>query len=139
MRKLTTLNSIRIITILALLISIAGCADKNEVKEIKLGHGLDMSHPVHKDMEFMSQRLEEQSNGTRTIDIYHNNQLGSERECLELLEIGSLGMTTVSTGVLENFVPGYQVFGLPFIFRDSEHRFGVLEGEIGENFLNQSI
>ncbi|MEP6262199.1 MAG: TRAP transporter substrate-binding protein [Gillisia sp.] len=119
--------------------SVSGCAKKSKITEIKLGHGLDISHPVHKAMEFMSERLQEKSNGTMVIDIYPNNQLGSERECLELLQIGSLGMTKVSTGVLENFVPGYQVFGLPFLFRDSEHRFKILEGEIGENFLDQSI
>ena len=87
----------------------------------------------------MAERLHEKSNGNRTIDIYPNQQLGSERECLELLQIGSLGMTKVSTGVLENFVPSLQVLGLPFLFRDKEHRFEVLEGEIGEQFLNGSL
>ncbi|MGI0107511.1 TRAP transporter substrate-binding protein [Salinimicrobium sp. WS361] len=124
---------------LFLLLAVAGCDSQNEVKEIKLGHGLDTSHPVHKAMVYMSDRLYEKSGGTMTIDIYPNQQLGSERECLELLQIGSLGMTKVSTGVLENFVPSLQLFGLPFLFRDREHRFEVLEGEIGENFLNKSI
>ncbi|HSP40964.1 MAG TPA: TRAP transporter substrate-binding protein [Gillisia sp.] len=133
------INIFKVCLLLVISISVAGCADETEIKEIKLGHGLDISHPVHKAMEFMSERLLEKSNGTMVIDIYPNNQLGSERECLELLQIGSLGMTKVSTGVLENFVPSYQVFGLPFLFRDSAHRFEVLEGEIGENFLDQSI
>ena len=117
----------------------AGCEEKEQVKEIKLGHGLDISHPVHKAMVYMSERLYEKSGGTMTIDIYPNQQLGSERETLELLQIGSLGMTKVSTVVLENFVPSLQIFGLPFLFRDREHRFEVLEGEIGEEFLNRSI
>ncbi len=125
--------------LLVMVFSVSGCVDDSEIKEIKLGHGLDISHPVHKAMEFMSERLLEKSGGTLVIDIYPNNQLGSERECLELLQIGSLGMTKVSTGVLENFVPSYQVFGLPFLFRDREHRFETLEGEIGESFLNKSI
>src|SRR5690606_12625766 len=105
MRVPLNLNAIKVFTLLVLVLSFTGCADDSEIKEIKLGHGLDISHPVHKAMEFMSQRLLEKSNGTMLIDIYPNNQLGSERECLELLQIGSLGMTKVSTGVLENFVP----------------------------------
>lgn len=133
------INIIKICLLLSVIFLAAGCANETEIKEIKLGHGLDISHPVHKAMEFMSQRLLEKSNGTMIIDIYPNNQLGSERECLELLQIGSLGMTKVSTGVLENFVPSYQVFGLPFLFRDRDHRFEVLESEIGENFLDKSI
>lgn len=116
-----------------------GCQEDDKVKTIKLGHGLDTSHPVHKAMVFMGDRLKEKSSGTMSMDIYPNQQLGSERETLELLQIGSLGMTKVSTGVLENFVPSLQVLGLPFLFRDNEHRFKVLEGEIGEYFLNKSI
>ncbi|WBL24730.1 TRAP transporter substrate-binding protein [Zunongwangia sp. HGR-M22] len=117
------------------LLILAGCQSEDQTKIIRLGHGLDTSHPVHKAMKFMADRLEEKSGGTMTIDIYPNQQLGSERECLELLQIGSLGMTKVSTGVLENFAPELKVFGLPFLFRDSDHRFNVLEGEIGQDLL----
>jgi len=139
MNILRTKNINRVGLLLILLSLGIGCAEQNEVKEIKLGHGLDTSHPVHKAMVYMSERLYEKSGGTMSIDIYPNQQLGSERETLELLQIGSLGMTKVSTGVLENFVPSLQLFGLPFLFRDREHRFEVLEGEIGEEFLNKSI
>ncbi|MHA6279679.1 TRAP transporter substrate-binding protein [Salinimicrobium sp. CAU 1759] len=132
-------NKIGFAFVLFLLFAVTGCEEQNEVKEIKLGHGLDTSHPVHKAMVYMSERLYEKSGGTMTIDIYPNQQLGSERETLELLQIGSLGMTKVSTGVLENFVPSLQLFGLPFLFRDRDHRFEVLEGKIGEDFLNKSI
>ncbi len=116
-----------------------GCEKENDTRVIKLGHGLDTSHPVHKAMVYMGERLREKSEGKMQIDIYPNQQLGSERECLELLQIGSLGMTKVSTGVMENFAPGLRVFGLPFLFRDREHRFEVLESEIGEDFLNSSL
>ena len=123
---------------LLLLILLFGCAKENSTKVIKLGHGLDVTHPVHKAMVFMGERLAEKSGGKMKLDIYPNQQLGSERECLELLQIGSLGMTKVSTGVMENFVPELKVFGLPFLFRDRQHRFNVLEGEIGQEFLNAS-
>jgi len=116
-----------------------GCQAENDVRVIKLGHGLDVSHPVHKAMVFMGERLAEKSNGKVKLDIYPSQQLGSERECLELLQIGSLGMTKVSTGVLENFVPELKVLGLPFLFRDNAHRYNVLEGEVGEQLLDASI
>lgn len=122
-----------------LILFLSGCSEKSDTKIIKLGHGLDTSHPVHKAMVYMGERLEEKSGGNMRIDIYPNQQLGSERECLELLQIGSLGMTKVSTGVMENFSPDLKVFGLPFLFRDRQHRFNVLESEIGEEFLNSSI
>jgi tripartite ATP-independent transporter DctP family solute receptor len=122
-----------------MLFFIMSCGKEKGVTVIKLGHGLSVSHPVHIAMEHMAERLKEKSDSTVLIEIYPNQQLGTERECLELLQIGSLGMTKVSTGVLENFVPELKVFGLPFLFRDKDHRYKVLEGEIGENLLDASL
>lgn len=122
-----------------LLFFIISCGKEKDVTVIKLGHGLSVSHSVHKAMEFMAERLKEKSDSTVLIEIYPNQQLGTERESLELLQIGSLGMTKVSTGVLENFVPELKVLGLPFLFRDKDHRYKVLEGEIGENLLDASL
>ncbi len=86
-------------------------------------------------MELMDRRLRELSGGTMRIDVYPGEQLGSERECLELLQIGSLGMTKVSASVMANFAPTFQVLGLPYLFRDEEHARAVLEGEIGRQLL----
>ena len=114
------------------------CDNQEEVEVIRLGHGLDMSHSVHKAMVFMAERLEEKSGGTMRVEIYPNQQLGSERELLELLQIGSLGMTKVSAATMENFAPEFKVLNLPYLFRDSAHRFKVLEGEIGQRLLESS-
>ena len=98
----------------ALLGSGCGGAERGEV--IKLGHGLDPTHPVHRAMEYLGQRLAETSGGTMRVEIYPSQQLGTEREALELLQIGSLGMTKVSSSVLEGFVPSFQILGLPYLF-----------------------
>lgn len=116
-------------------ILMSGCGGQGDVRVIKLGHGLAPSHPVHKAMEYFAQRVKEKSDGGMRIDIYPSEQLGSERECLELLQIGSLGMTKTSSSPLESFAPVVKVFGLPYLFRNEEHRFNVLEGEIGEELL----
>ncbi len=127
----TTLLAISLVTLL-----FASCSNTQTTKTIKLAHGLDMSHPVHKAMEFMANDLEKRSNGTMTIEIYPNQQLGTERQCVELLQIGSLDMTKVSAAVMENFSPNMKVFGLPFLFRDRAHAFKVLDGEIGKELLD---
>src|SRR5690606_3302501 len=51
---------------------------------------------------------------------------------------GSLDMTKVSAGVMENFAPKMKVFGLPFLFRDREHSFKVLDGPIGQELLDEA-
>ncbi len=124
---------------LLLLISLASfaCSDTKKRREIKLAHSLDVSHSVHKAMEFMAQSVKEKSNGQMVIDIYPNATLGSERETLELLQIGSLGMTKVSAAVMESFAPNYKAYSLPYIFESKAHHFAVLDGEIGKNMLKE--
>jgi tripartite ATP-independent transporter DctP family solute receptor len=111
------------------------CNVESDVTIIKLAHGLDPTHPVHIGMHYMAERLQELSEGSMRIDIYPSEQLGTERQCLELLQIGSLAMTKVSSAVLEGFAPAYRVFGLPYLYRDDDHRFSVLEGSVGEDLL----
>ncbi len=113
-----------------------GCK-KNDIKTVKIAHGLDTNHPVHKAMLKMGENLEGLSDGKLKIAVYPNQQLGSERECLELLQLGALDMTKVSVGVIENFAPKMKVLGLPYLFRDKEHTFKVLDGPIGEKLLNE--
>jgi tripartite ATP-independent transporter DctP family solute receptor len=40
--------------------------------------------------------------------------------------------------VLEGFVEQFQVFGLPYLFRDEAHRFGVWDGPIGHEILESA-
>tara|TARA_B100000925_G_scaffold82365_1_gene58563 strand:+ start:15221 stop:16186 length:966 start_codon:yes stop_codon:yes gene_type:complete len=127
----------RVILLFSMLLFIA-CQQANNNLVIRLGHGLDTNHSVHKAMLKMGEELYRISSGTMKIKIYPNQQLGSERECLELLQIGSLDITKVSTGVLENFSPNMKVFGLPYLFRDRAHAFSVLDGPIGKELLDQT-
>jgi tripartite ATP-independent transporter DctP family solute receptor len=64
--------------------------------------------------------------------------LGSEQQCVELLQIGSLAITKVSAAVMESFTEDFKVLGLPYIFRSKEHAFKVLDGEIGKELLEST-
>jgi tripartite ATP-independent transporter DctP family solute receptor len=87
-------------------------------------------------MVYMAEELSKLSDNKLAIDIYPSQQLGTERQLLELLQIGSLDLTKVSSATMENFAPKMKVFGLPFLFRDREHIFQVLDGPIGQQLLN---
>ncbi len=102
---------------------------------LKLGHTQDTGHPVHLGMEHMKTRLEELSGGRVTIDIYPSSVLGNENQCIEQLQDGSLAMTKTSAAAIENFIPIMSVYSMPYLFRDSDHYWAVLEGEIGKKLL----
>ena len=117
---------------------LSGCSSRDDVVVLKLAHALDTSHSVHKGMVRMAERLTEYSGGQMRIDIYPSGQLGVERETVELLQIGSLAMTKVSTAPLEAFVPSMKIFSLPYLFNDRDHYFRVLDSEIGKALLEST-
>ncbi|WP_339335190.1 MULTISPECIES: TRAP transporter substrate-binding protein [unclassified Croceitalea] len=119
------------------LLSLLSCGQEGATKTLTFAHNLPLGHPVHKGVEAFKSHLETISEGKLTLKIYANGQLGSEREVLELLQIGSISMTKVSAAAMSNFVPKYRVLGIPYLFRNKEHLFNVLEGETGELLLEK--
>jgi tripartite ATP-independent transporter DctP family solute receptor len=117
--------------------ALSNCSQTKKHKTLKLAHGLDVNHSVHKAMIKIGEDLAALSGDKLQLEIYHSQQLGTERECLELLQIGSLDMTKVSAGIMENFAPKMKIFGLPFLFRDREHSFQVLDGPLGKMLLDE--
>ncbi|AUS06340.1 MULTISPECIES: TRAP transporter substrate-binding protein [Tamlana] len=124
---------------LLLLVSLCllSCKKEDTVKTLYLGHTLPQTHPVHKGILEFKKALEKKSNGTLRIKIFPDGQLGSEREVLELLQIGSVAITKVSAATLSNFVSEYHILGIPYLFRDKQHQFDVLEGPIGKSILEK--
>ena len=127
----------KIILLTMLFATIASCKKIEESKVLYLGHTLPQTHPVHKGMLEFQKALEKKSKGKLKVKIFPDGQLGSERELLELLQIGSVAATKVSAATLSNFVPEYHVLGIPYLFRDKTHQFNVLEGPIGKSVLEK--
>lgn len=130
-----TRRALSLITVVLLVLSLSGCSKKSDVTVLKMGHSLDVEHPVHKAMIFMAEKLEEKSAGKVILQVYPGEQLGSEREMIEQVQMGLLDMTKVSTSPLESFIPAFSVFSVPYLFRDSEHLWNVLNGPIGKRLL----
>lgn len=121
-----------------MLTGFVSCNKEDSFKTIKLAHSLSVDHPVHQAIVYMADEIKNNSDGKLRIEVYSGGQLGSERQCLELLQIGTLGMTKVSTAVMENFSPEWKVFGYPYLFKNDGHRYRVCDGEIGQKMLGTS-
>lgn len=133
------LKNLKFATIaLSIALFFGGCNIVSEKRVVKLAHGLDPTHPVHQAMVFMAERLDEISEGNMEIEIYPSGQLGSEQQCVELLQIGSLAITKVSAAVMESFTDNFQVLGLPYVFRSKQHSFNVFDGPIGKELLTST-
>jgi tripartite ATP-independent transporter DctP family solute receptor len=102
---------------------------------LKLGHVLAASHTVHASLQFMAARLADLSGGTVELQVFGGAQLGTEPESIEQTKRGTLAATKVSAAALEPFVPDMAVFGMPYLFRDEQHCWNVLLGDIGKEIL----
>jgi len=122
---------------IVLLLATVGCKKSPDKPEVilKLGHGLDVVHPVHKAMVYMAKKVKEKSGGKMIVEIFPNEQLGTEKECIESLQLGYLAMTKTSTAAMESFVPKMQIFGVPYLFRDSAHFWAFVKTPAGKQLL----
>lgn len=121
--------------IIIVLLFFTSCTHNKGAKSLKLSHGLSLDHPVHRALMYFAQRVKEESNGELIVEVYPGGQLGSERQSLELLQLGGLAMTKVSSAVMENFSPKLRVFGYPYIFEDKKHRYKLYDSELGKELL----
>ena len=104
---------------------------------LRLGHGIQLTHPAHLAAEKFAESVEKQTNGNVKIQIFPNRQLGEERDMVEGLQIGTVDMCITSTGPLGGFVPEIGVVDLPFLFTSSDHAYEVLDGPIGKGILKK--
>ncbi|TYA74290.1 TRAP transporter substrate-binding protein [Seonamhaeicola marinus] len=127
----------KFLLVLLLSLGLFSCNKTSDKKVLYLAHSLPQTHPVHKGIVEFQKALAKKSGGALTIKIFPDGQLGSEREVVELLQIGSVAITKVSAATMSNFVPDYHVFGIPYLFRDKAHQFEILEGPVGKSILEK--
>lgn len=140
---------VALILLIVMILSLTACgtngnsepakpASNETVKEIvlKAGHSVAPTHPYHLGLEKFAQLINERTNGKIKIEIFHSAQLGNERDMIEGLQMGTIDMVVSSTGPMGGFEPKMLVVDLPFLFRDREHAYKVLDGEIGKELLS---
>lgn len=86
------------------------------------------------DKEF-ARLVEEKTKGRIVIKVYDSQQLGPEKDILDQLQFGAIDFSRLSSATVAGVAPELNVLQLPYIYRDGEHMWKVLDGEIGDFFL----
>src|SRR5512138_2124478 len=94
-----------------------------------------LGYPTIEAVISMGKKLEKETNGRLTLQMYHSMQLGGEKEMIEQAQVGALQIARVSVGTLGPVVDDLNVFNLPFMFRDETHARHVIDGPIGDELL----
>ncbi|MGP4078621.1 TRAP transporter substrate-binding protein DctP [Pseudalkalibacillus sp. R45] len=109
---------------------------ENESVTIKVGHIAPDEHSYTKGLEQFAKAVEKETDGKVKFEIYGGGQLGGEREVVEQVQLGTLDMTLVTAGPVGNFVDKFSVLEMPFLFRDIDHVYKTLDGEIGKELMD---
>lgn len=100
---------------------------------LKVAHNGTERHPFQKGYERFKEVLEAETEGVVEVQIFPNAQLGTEEEASQMVQLGLIAASASSTaGGLSTSVPEAELFNLPFIFRDLEHCYRVLDGPVGQ-------
>ena len=100
-------------------------------KTLKLGHVCSKDHSYQVASDYFAKRIAAETDGKIKVKVYPNAALGDEDTLVEGLQLGTVHLAVAAPGKLEGFVKELGIFGLPFLFRSMEHKYKVLDGEIG--------
>jgi len=94
-----------------------------------------VDHPTNiGNLEF-ARLVEERTNGRIQIEVFPAGQLGDETAVVQELVMGTIDFGRVSVSPVSTFSPGLNAMQLPFLYRDADHMWAVLNGPIGEELL----
>lgn len=82
--------------------------------------------------------VEERTGGRIHILVESEAKLGAESEVLEQIKYGGIAFARISLSQIAEQAPEMNVLQLPYLYKDSEHMWRVLDGEIGEEFLQKA-
>src|SRR6202158_1498867 len=76
-----------------------------------------LGYPTIEAIVRMGKKIEAETNGRISIQMYPSMQLGGEKEMIEQAQVGALQIVRISVGAMGPVVDELNVFNLPFIFR----------------------
>jgi len=96
-----------------------------------------LGYPTVEAIQRMGKKLETQTNGRISIQMFPSMQLGGEKEMIEQAQVGALQIARISVGAMGPVVDDLNVFNMPYVFRDEAHMRKVIDGPIGEELLQR--
>jgi tripartite ATP-independent transporter DctP family solute receptor len=96
-----------------------------------------LGYPTVEAIQRMGKKLEKETNGRISIQMFPSMQLGGEKEMIEQAQVGALQIARISAGALGPVADDVNVFNMPFIFRDEAHMRKVIDGPIGQELLDK--
>ncbi|NJN40255.1 MAG: TRAP transporter substrate-binding protein [Gammaproteobacteria bacterium] len=119
------------------LLGASGLAGAQQKMVMKASDVHALGYPTVEAIVRMGGKLEKQTNGRLSIQMYPSMQLGGEKEMIEQAQVGALQIARISVGPMGPIVDELNVFNLPFVFKDEAQMRKVIDGPIGKEMLDK--
>lgn len=135
MKRLLT-SLVCIITITCTLLACG--SSKNEVVEFSVANSMSSGDSVSVALDYLVKELKDKSNGTLVGTTFHDAQLGSQRDYIDGMQMGSIHIAECSTALLSGIESKFTIFDMPYISDSVEKTQRVLEQGVGQ-ILSDSL
>ena len=97
----------------------------------KYANNLPVTHPMNLRAKEMADAIRAETKGRVDIQIFPNNQLGSDTDMLSQLRSGGIEFFTLSGLILSTLVPAASINGIGFAFADYDQVWKAMDGDLG--------
>src|ERR1700690_4339890 len=97
----------------------------------KYANNLPDSHPMNARAKKMAAAIKAETQGRFDLQIFPNNQLGSDTDMLSQVRSGGVEFFTLSGLILSTLVPAASINGIGFAFPDYDTVWKAMDGDLG--------
>ncbi len=112
--------------------AVATSKDGDKIYTVKFSHVVSAGTPKGKAADFFAQKVHELSNGRIVVEVFPSAQLVDDDKVFQELKRDNIQMAVPSFSKFTPLVKEFNLWDIPFLFRDIEHLHKVADGEVGE-------
>nr|WP_314464889.1 TRAP transporter substrate-binding protein [uncultured Clostridium sp.] len=94
-------------------------------------------YPTAEGAKKFAELVWERTEGRIKIKVFTGGEMGNENEIAEQVQYGGIDFARVSIMTLTDVNPKFNVLQLPYLYRDETHMWKVLDGAIGDEFMEE--
>ena len=106
--------------------------DPNKVYEVKFAHVVSANTPKGRAADFFAKRVNEMTDGRIVVHVFPSAQLVDDDKVFQELKRNNVQLAAASFSKFTPFAKEFNLWDIPFIFRDTEHLHKVMDGEVGQ-------
>ena len=122
-------------------LGLCGCLRKEEtgaqLPELILRYAENQpeDYPTTQAALAFAQLVEQRTGGRVKVVVYSGGELGAEQSVIQQMQFGGIDFARVSLSPLAGYIPELSILQLPYLYKDADQMWRVLDGSIGDEFL----